>query len=483
MISKINKFLKKLFSYPEEFIKNNNIKTNIRKSKITINDCIFYRFKYTFADISNTFESITSFINFNNLENNKKHKRFTRIAIYKKEKILPLELYKIMFNKTIKFYYNNFKDNDIIIAIDGVYSNTNILHNGTIETSMSLGFYDNINNIPLDIHFTGVGKKNNECLSLMNYISTNIEQFKDKIIICDRAYYCYKFFNFLIENNIKFIIRLRDAAGETIPNKYAKHYKDFMRIKDNKNVRIVVKKFKTAKLAVNDSNSSNTIEKETIIKLITNLNNLDHYNDDKILELYKSRWNIEEFYKQLKHNFKFQYLSEHKEENYKKNIYASLTTTVIKQILLKCYENITEFKNKTITSKHKDSKIKIKKSINENLILTGIKDVLLRDIVYKKLNNDTILNFLNSYIVVHISEEDRHFKRQSKRPFTKWYVKQYHDIYKIKKKCLDEEIKLFLKNGDNEILEKLKKKRKELIKEHKKVNKEIKDNQKNNIKK
>ncbi len=134
MLSKVNNFLRDLFSYPEEFIKNHDIKTNIRKSKITINDVVFYRFKYAFADISNTFESITSFINFNNLENNKKHKKFTRVAIYKKEKILPLELYKNIFSKTIKFYYDNFKNNDIIIAIDGVYSNTNILHNGTIET-------------------------------------------------------------------------------------------------------------------------------------------------------------------------------------------------------------------------------------------------------------------------------------------------------------------------------------------------------------
>ena len=34
MLSKLNKFLGELFNYPEEFIKNNNIKTNIRKSKI-----------------------------------------------------------------------------------------------------------------------------------------------------------------------------------------------------------------------------------------------------------------------------------------------------------------------------------------------------------------------------------------------------------------------------------------------------------------
>ena len=225
----------------------------------------------------------------------------------------------------LKFYYDNFNCENLIISIDGVYSNTNVLHNGTIETSMSLGFYDNSNGIPLDIHFTGVGKKNNECLSLKEYIVANIDQFKNKTIICDRAYYCYNFFNFLVENNINFIIRVRDKADEVEPKKYAKHYKDYVKIKDNTNVGFVTKIFKTTKLAVEDTNNVNVIEKTTIVKLITNLSN---YDDDKILELYKSRWDIEEFYKQFKHNFKFQYLSEHKEENYKKNIYASLTITV-----------------------------------------------------------------------------------------------------------------------------------------------------------
>jgi hypothetical protein len=45
------------------------------------------------------------------------------------------------------------------IAIDGVYCNTNFLHNGTAETSMSLGLFDINNSTPKDIHFTGIGKK------------------------------------------------------------------------------------------------------------------------------------------------------------------------------------------------------------------------------------------------------------------------------------------------------------------------------------
>ena len=119
---------------------------------------------------------------------------------------LPVEFYKNIFEKTKDFHSKNFKLKCSFIAIDGVYCNTNVLHNGEIETSMSLGFFDINNSSPVDLHFTGIGKKNNECLSLEKYIGENLDKFKNKIIICDRAYFCYRFFNFLERNNIKFII-------------------------------------------------------------------------------------------------------------------------------------------------------------------------------------------------------------------------------------------------------------------------------------
>jgi hypothetical protein len=160
-MKKFCSFLNELFDLPKKYIIDKNININIRKSKISIEDAIFYRFSYIFNENSNTFESITSSINYNNKKENNKHKYFSRIGIYKKEKILPNDLYFTILSKLESYYYKNFKLNDIVIAIDGVYSNTNILHNGKAETSMSLGFYDIYNNLPIDLHFTGEGKKNN----------------------------------------------------------------------------------------------------------------------------------------------------------------------------------------------------------------------------------------------------------------------------------------------------------------------------------
>ena len=92
------------------------------------------------------------------------------------------------------FYKNgNIFSTGTVIIIDGTYSNTNIKHNGTVETSMSLIFYVPNSNLNLDINFTGGEKKNNEKIKLKEYIINNIDMFKNKIIIADGAYHCYIF--------------------------------------------------------------------------------------------------------------------------------------------------------------------------------------------------------------------------------------------------------------------------------------------------
>jgi len=72
-------------------------------------------------------------------------------------------------------------------------------------------------------------KKNNEKIKLQEYILTNIDKFKNKIIIADRAYHCYDFFKFLNNNNIKFIIRMKEKDAK-------KKNKVFENIKNNNKV-------------------------------------------------------------------------------------------------------------------------------------------------------------------------------------------------------------------------------------------------------
>jgi hypothetical protein len=142
---------------------------------------------------------------------------------------------------------------------------------------------------------------------------------------------------------------------------------------------------------------------------------------------------------------------------------------------LKIYEKDNEFTNKKIKSKNKDKSKTIVKIINENLMLAGIKNKLLKDIIYKKIKLQSFENYFNSYIKFSLNETERHNERKSKIPFSKWYVKQYHDVSKIKKKILDENISFYLKNNNSNIENELKNERKKLNKEMKYLKEKIKD--------
>ena len=113
-------------------------------------------------------------------------------------------------------------------------------------------------------------------------------------------------------------------------------------------------------------------------------------------------------------------------------------------------------------------------TINENLMFEGIQNKLLKHIIYRTITPNIIENYLKSYITISYNETDRHFERKSKRPFTKWYVKKYHDAYKIKQQALKELISHYLKINDNKQVSELKNKLKQLNKESKEIKNKIK---------
>ena len=356
----------------------NEIKTNTKafvyKSNIFIEDLLLYRFNYLEKGFS--FARVLGKINGDKIKENIKVIKLNAIAT--KDNQVTSLIYKNLYNYLFNEFDKIFKFNNKIIIIDGTYSNTNIKHNGDVETSMSLIFYDPNNNLTLDANFTGGGKKNNEKIKLQEYISNNIEQFKNKTIIADRAYHCYDFFKFLNENNIKFIIRMKDKDAknknksfENIKNdvNVYKHYCDNIKIVYDKDKKKVQK------------------EKIEIVKLATNIKNL---KEDKIYELYNKRWSVEENIKQLKANFKFQVLNEHKEDNYNKIFYCQLIEMLIKTCLIKLYN----IKNNNI--KNYDNKI-IK--LNENLIIAGIKDIVINDII----KNNFTLNSIENIFITHFT--------------------------------------------------------------------------------
>jgi hypothetical protein len=434
----------------EKEIKDNT-KTFIYKSKVSIEDLLLYRFNY--IEKGFTFSRVVGVINDNKLKQNN-NKIFKLNSISTKDNLIPSFIYKNIYNYLLVEFNKIFKFNNKIIIIDGTYSNTNIKHNGNVETSMSLIFYDPDNSLSLDVNFTGGDKKNNEKIKLQEYIVNNIDKFKNKIIILDRAYHCYDFFKFLNNNDIKFIIRMKDKDPKN-KNKNFETIKNYIKIyKHNcKNIKTVYDKDK----------KQIKKEKIEIVKLATNIKNL---KEDKIYELYNKRWSVEENIKQFKSNFKFQVLNEHKEDNYQKIFYCELIEMIIKTCLIKLY-NIK--KNINIKLKQQNNNIIFK--LNENLIIAGIKDILIKDVINSTVDFDKINNIFKTHFIEHQNKTNRSNPRVSKIPFTKWYVKKYHELYKEKIKLCNNELKIIgvINKSDPKIIEikkeilKLKKEKKEIL--------------------
>ena len=202
-------------------------------------------------------------------------------------------------------------------------------------------------------------------------------------------------------------------------------------------------------------------EKIEIVKLATNIKNL---KEDKVFEMYNKRWSVEENIKQLKSNFKFQVLNEHKEDKYQKIFYCELIEMLIKTCLIKLYY-IKE--NKTVNKENSNRTYKL----NENLILSGIKDVMIKDIINSSLNLNNLNDLFKTHFIEHQNQANRSNPRVSKIPFTKWYVKKYHELYKEKIKLCNNELKIIkvINKDDPKIVEikkeilKLKKEKKEIL--------------------
>jgi hypothetical protein len=447
-----------IFNNTKTFFKKEikeNTKEFIYQSRIKIEDLLTYRFNY--IEKGFTFTRIVSKINNDKLKNND-NKTFKSNAIATKDKNISSFIYKNLYNYLFNELDKIFKFNNKIIIIDGSYSNTNIKHNGDVETSMSLIFYDPINSLNLDVNFTGGDKKNNEKIKLEEYILANISSFKNKTIIADRAYHCYDFFKFLNNNNINFIIRMKDKDAK---NKN----KIFEGIK--KDIKVHKRTYDNIKTVYDKDKKQTKKKKIEIVKLATNIKNL---KEDKVFEMYNKRWSVEENIKQLKSNFKFQVLNEHKEDNYQKIFYCELIEMLIKTCLIKLY-NIKE--NKIINKDNNNITYKL----NENLIISGIKDVMIKDIINSSLNLKNINDLFETYFIEHQNKKNRSNPRVSKIPFTKWYVKKYHELYKEKIKLCNDELKIIkVLNKDDPRIAEIKKEILNLKKEKKEILLKLKEN-------
>lgn len=359
-----------------------------KENGIKLIDAIYYRFCYT--DKSSTKESVTSNINMNNETN------FTRQGYDEKENNIPLKTYINIFHKLNTYYNKTFNlDNIIVIGIDG----NPFKRNNKNNQILNMGYYDITNGIPIDLKAHGKKNKNKEVKLSIEYIKKHSDIFKDTIIVADRAYFTYDLMDYLCNNNFKFVIRAKGEALNLDPNNIVKKgiskYNKIINIRSKVNVikfkdinKKIIYTSKSKKKAI-----KHVIEIENDCNLITNLD-IKNYTNQEILDIYKSRWDIEVFYKYIKYNYKFQHMKKNDKNNNNKMYLCELILTYIVKLIEKYYIN-----------KYKNDKNDVK--INKSNLTKGVFDYLLYDILNDNIDDIKLNHFCKSYIKIIYNKKNR----------------------------------------------------------------------------
>ena len=150
--------------------------------------------------------------------------------------------------------------------------------------------------------------------------------------------------------------------------------------------------------------------------LATNIYDTVNYTVEIFKQLYHDRWKIEEFFKQIKYITDFAHMKEKNQEKLMKQIYGQLIVCRLTDLL------------KRINGDHKSTN----QIINNIVLADGVYSDFLYDFFNGKMDVRNIRQFLNLFIAYQTtnSGKDKHNPRTSAVPYSKWYIKRYHNNYK-----------------------------------------------------
>jgi hypothetical protein len=261
-----------------------------------------------------------------------------------------------------------------VIAVDGTYNNTNFKNNKKLETTLNMGYYNVTKQIPIYIDLKNYSDKNKEICSFKHYISEKKINIKNPIFVMDRAYYCYDLFNYLNDKKYKYVIRIKNNTKHKFSNK----------------IRYVEYNTVITETKLDKNKKERKINKQLTCKIATNLD--DTYTDDQIKEIYKSRWDVEVYFKLIKNNFRFSYLTEHN----KKTRECYTKTYII--ILINC---ILERLLEIINGEAHQTNNKYNAKYNKTHLILGLKKVII-NMLHSNVTSNMINNILISYIkIIH----------------------------------------------------------------------------------
>lgn len=379
----IVKLLNNIFINADEDISKsifNNYKIKTRKTKLSFKDALIYSLEYT-----QNYKTKIDIVNKFNKDIDNYKKKISRTTFHEKVSNIPLSYYADVHKKLLTIYKNKFnKSKPSITAVDGTYGNTNVKNiKGYLETSLSMGFFDVTNDIPIELIFKGEESKNKELASLQNYIIEHKNELKNTIFVLDRAYCSYQFIDFCFKNQIKYVIRFRNNCIDVSKKKNRI-------IKFNETINDIVQNENIDKHLINNKKfTSVTLKTKNEYTLITNLD-INDYNDEQIKDIYHQRWNIEVFFKITKHNFKFSDIKitslKQNNDNYSIHNIKILIIYLLGKIMEKVHLHVNKIKLDGIIKK----RILKNKTIKNNNIIKKEKKITKKQ--QNELNNIPIIN-------------------------------------------------------------------------------------------
>jgi hypothetical protein len=377
-----------------------------RKCKLAFRD-IFYYLIYLVSNNKNSATTITDHIKINNYCNAAKD------AYIKKRSTIPSQVFDEIFNDLLKYFYTNLQPKTYkhkrILCIDGTYVPLSILmaENGYSATkneaycnALISGLYDKSNNIILDLSLCKHKDEREAVNNHMSYFK------KGDIIIMDRGYYSEELLFKLNKLGVKVVFRLK------------KNSTMLTNLNDKKDVTIELEnseekiKFRLLKY---------TIFVDDVPKIFYIGTTLPQYfTFNKIKNLYKDRWSIEEYFKCAKMYQSLDSFHSKKENLIKQEIHIHKCIMIITKILQDCYlKNLgTRLFNESLF------KINLKNFIDKIPILIG-------KIIYKYDKKKDIIIMKIFKIILILCDSltkivnNRSFKRIRIVPGSMWYQKSH----------------------------------------------------------
>lgn len=412
-----------LFEELREFIDNYNNSPVVREKQTNIFDAITFRLLYT--EKGTTQEKVASVLNTFKDEINRIH----RTSFSRRESSVDKEFYAELLNKLVEIEERVFGSKTKVIAVDGTHSHfpSKLTEqgykqnkNGSI-TPLILGVHDVTNNFPIAMELTNDKEEKDLYIDFMRNKQKYIEKLGDSVFTFDRNFYCDKILKLLEELDVKYVFRLK------------------------KNSKLIDRRRPNRSFFIMDGADVYAVRQVSYVVngqdyyLLTNLMNKEQWPDYAVASIYNKRWGIEEYFKFLKLHLSLEKLEEKKQNSIIKSLYAHMIITHITSFIEQAYIKVNKEKEEQaekniIPAKIKKvNQIKVTKykykeqQINKSNLVTGIFRFLIPNLFLKKSDRpemeEDVRNFLKSYIVTIKVGEDRHFAREAKTPYVKWYFK------------------------------------------------------------